>query len=209
MFLKRCTRVVKPREEFSKNAESFEKRGTASTRSTPDGWLERNLKSMYRREERGDLASRHQTNDRARFVSKLERKLIRRRKRRRSSDLLSRPDTRTSSFVSRCMPSLSSSPPSFPRAKKSLPLRITSRYKSISSRVTNVIGSTQLLTIPRSTALALSNPAYFFLADLRKEHALKFSFFSPSSLSLFSFSSNGFKRVSNISIDETFEREIR
>lgn len=90
--------------------ESFEKRGTASTRSTPDGWLERNLKSMYRREERGDLASRHRTNDRARFVSKLERKLIRRRKRRRSSDLLSRPDTRTSSFVSRCMPSLSSSP---------------------------------------------------------------------------------------------------
>lgn len=99
--------------------ESFEKRGTASTRSTPDGWLERNLKSMYRREERGDLASRHRTNDRARFVSKLERKLIRRRKRRRSSDLFSRPDTRTSSFVSRCMPSLSSSPPSFPRAKKS------------------------------------------------------------------------------------------
>lgn len=50
------------------------------------------------------------------------------------------------------------------RKSHSLPLRITLYYKSISLRATYVIGSTQLLTIQRSTraALALSNSGYSF-----------------------------------------------
>lgn len=50
------------------------------------------------------------------------------------------------------------------RKSHSLPFRITLYYKSISLRATYVIGSTQLLTIPRSTraALALSNSGYSF-----------------------------------------------
>lgn len=81
---------------------------------------------------------------------------------------------------------------SFSRQRShSLPFRITLYYKGISLRATYVIGSTQLLTIPRSTGAGVSPEQFrlFFLADGNERNAVhdEIPFFGSASSSFLSF----------------------